>query len=100
MESAWHLVSRAKRYCCSRIVFCSFRCAWSTRLLRYLKGQLADVPRVVAWNISLNLWLEIGVKHVVFLELWLIITSLELWLELASVVGVSVHVTACTDGSN
>ncbi|QCD86537.1 hypothetical protein DEO72_LG3g1060 [Vigna unguiculata] len=26
------------------------------------------------------LWLGIGVKHVVFLELWLRITSLELWL--------------------
>jgi len=34
----------------------------------------------VARNISLELWLGIGVKHVVFLELWLGIASLELWL--------------------
>jgi len=37
----------------------------------------------VARNISLELWLGIGVKHVVFLELWLGITSLELWLGMA-----------------
>jgi len=29
------------------------------------------------------LWLGIGVKHVVFLELWLRIASLELWLGMA-----------------
>ena len=34
----------------------------------------------MAKNVSLELWLEIGVKHVVFLELWLGIESLELWL--------------------
>ena len=63
-------------------------------------------------KVSLELWLGIGVKHVVFLELWLGITSLELWLgmaneheellgwlELASVTGVSVLVVARTDGS-
>ena len=38
----------------------------------------------MAWNASLELWLGIGVKHVVFLELWLEITSLELWLEIRS----------------
>jgi len=37
----------------------------------------------VAQNVSLKLWLGIGVKHVVFLELWLRITSLELWLGMA-----------------
>jgi len=37
----------------------------------------------VAQNVSLELWLEIGVKHVVFLELWLGIASLEMWLRLA-----------------
>jgi len=37
----------------------------------------------VARNVSLKLWLGIGVKHVVFLELWLGITSLELWLWMA-----------------
>jgi len=37
----------------------------------------------VAQNVSLELWLEIGVEHVVFLELWLKIASLELWLEMA-----------------
>ncbi|QCE04204.1 hypothetical protein DEO72_LG8g2237 [Vigna unguiculata] len=36
-----------------------------------------------AKNVSLELWLGIGVKHVVFLELWLRITSLELWLGMA-----------------
>jgi len=36
----------------------------------------------VARNVSLELWLRIGVKHVVFLELWLRIASLELWLEM------------------
>ena len=64
-------------------------------------------------NVSLELWLEIGVRHVVFLELWLRMTSLELWLEmtdtrgtlelwlgLASVASVSVHVVACTAGPN
>ncbi|QCD87208.1 hypothetical protein DEO72_LG3g1742 [Vigna unguiculata] len=34
-------------------------------------------------NVSLGLWLGIGVKHVVFLELWLRIASLELWLGMA-----------------
>jgi len=37
----------------------------------------------VARNISIELWLGIGVKHVVFLELWLGIASLELWLRMA-----------------
>jgi len=37
----------------------------------------------VARNVSLELWLGIGVKHVVFLELWLGITSLDLWLGMA-----------------
>jgi len=37
----------------------------------------------VAQNLSLELWLEIGVKHVVFLELWLGIAFLELWLGMA-----------------
>jgi len=36
----------------------------------------------VARNVSLELWLGIGVKHVAFLELWLGIVSLELWLEM------------------
>jgi len=30
-------------------------------------------------NVSLECWLGIGVKHVAFLELWLRMTSLELW---------------------
>ena len=30
--------------------------------------------------VFLKLWLGIGVKHMVFLEFWLRITSLELWL--------------------
>jgi len=38
------------------------------------------VPWVVARNVSLLLWLGIGVKQVAFLELWLEMTSLELWL--------------------
>ncbi|QCD86359.1 hypothetical protein DEO72_LG3g880 [Vigna unguiculata] len=33
--------------------------------------------------VFLELWLEIGVKHVAFLELWLGMTSLELWLGMA-----------------
>jgi len=37
----------------------------------------------VAQNVSLELWLGIGVKHVTFLELWLRIKSLELWLVMA-----------------
>ena len=37
----------------------------------------------MAWNVSHEWWLGIGVKHVVFLELWLGIASLELWLEMA-----------------
>jgi len=45
----------------------------------------------VTQNVSLELWLGIGVKHVIFLKLWLGIASLELWLGLTSVVGVSVH---------
>ena len=38
------------------------------------------VPWVVTQNVSLELWLRIGVKHVAFLELWLRMVSLELWL--------------------
>ncbi|QCD83458.1 hypothetical protein DEO72_LG2g3802 [Vigna unguiculata] len=52
---AQRLVSSAKQYCCSRIGFACF-----------------DV-RVY----------KIGVKHVAFLELWLRMTSLELWLGMA-----------------
>jgi len=37
----------------------------------------------VAKNISLELWLGIGVKHVAFSELWPGITFLELWLGIA-----------------
>jgi len=37
----------------------------------------------MAQNVSLELWLGIGVKHVVFFELWLRIASLELWLGMA-----------------
>ena len=37
----------------------------------------------MAQNVSLELWLGIGVKHVVFLEFWLGITFLELWLGMA-----------------
>jgi len=59
---------------------CLLWCAWSTRLLWYLKGRLVGIPWVVARNVSFELWLEIGVKHVTFLELWLRMTSLELWL--------------------
>ena len=36
----------------------------------------------LARNLSLKLWLGIRVKHVAFLELWLGMTSLELWLEM------------------
>jgi len=38
----------------------------------------------VAQNVSLELWLGIGVKHVVFLELLLGIASLELWLRMTA----------------
>ena len=37
----------------------------------------------MARNVSLELWLGIGVKHVAFLELWLGMASLELWLVMA-----------------
>ena len=37
----------------------------------------------MAWNVSLDLLLRIGVKHVAFLELWLGMASLELWLGMA-----------------
>jgi len=49
----------------------------------YFKGWLAGVPWVVVWNVFLELWLGIVVKHVAFLELWLRMKSLELWLEMA-----------------
>jgi len=62
---------------------CLLWCAWSTRILWYLKGWLAGVPWVVPQNVSLELWLGTGVKHVAFLELWLGMTSLELWLGMA-----------------
>ncbi|QCE10482.1 hypothetical protein DEO72_LG10g1712 [Vigna unguiculata] len=39
----------------------------------------------MAQSVSLELWLGIGLKHMVFLELWRGIASLELWLGLASV---------------
>jgi len=41
------------------------------------------VPWVVAQNVFLELCLGIGVKHVVFLKLWLGMTSLKLWLGIA-----------------
>jgi len=41
----------------------------------------------MAWNVSLKLWLGIGVKHVAFSELWLGMTSLELWLKIADEYG-------------
>ncbi|QCE03157.1 hypothetical protein DEO72_LG8g1179 [Vigna unguiculata] len=47
----------------------------------------------------LELWLGIRVKHVAFYGLWPVMTSLELWLGLTSVAGVSVLVVASTDGS-
>ena len=34
----------------------------------------------MAQNVSLELWLGIGVKHMSFLELWLKMAFLELWL--------------------
>ena len=37
----------------------------------------------MAWNVSIELWLGIGVKHMAFSELWLRMTSLELWLRIA-----------------
>ena len=79
---AWHLVCCVRRYREAKVFFL-FWCVWSTRILGYLKGQLVVVPWVVARNISLELWLKIGVKHVVFLELWLGIASLKLWLGMA-----------------
>jgi len=51
----------------------------------------------VARNVSFELWLRIRVKHVAFFELWLKMTSFELWLGLASVAGVKV--VARTNGS-
>jgi len=33
VESAWRLVSSTRWYCCSRIMFWSFWCAWSTKLI-------------------------------------------------------------------
>jgi len=74
--------SNTKWCCYNRSCFAWFGYAWSTRLWWYLKDRLAGVPWVVAQNISLDLWHEIGVKHVAFLELWLEMASLELWLEM------------------
>jgi len=37
----------------------------------------------MARNVSLELWFRIGVKQVTFLELWLEMTSFELWLGVA-----------------
>ena len=41
---------------------CLIRDALSTRLLRDLKGGLAGVSCVVARNVSLELWLGIGLS--------------------------------------
>jgi len=46
-------------------------------------GWLAGVPWVVARNVSFELWLRIGVKHVAFYGLCPEMTSLELWLGIA-----------------
>jgi len=43
-----------------------------------------SVPWDLAQNVSLELWREIGVKHVAFLELWIRMASLELWLGMAN----------------
>jgi len=82
-RSAWRYVSPARRF-----LLHQYWCCWfSRRDLRgfwwCFKGGVAGVPWVVARNVSLELWLGIGVKHVVFLELWLGIASLELWLGMA-----------------
>ena len=37
----------------------------------------------MAQNVSLELWLGIGVKHMALLKLWLRIASRELWLGMA-----------------
>ena len=56
--------------------FACFGGTWSTRFWWYLEGWLAGVPWVVAQNVSLELWLGIGAKHIAFLELWLRMASL------------------------
>jgi len=48
--------------------------------------------------VCLKLWLGIEGKHVAFLKLWLRMTSLELWLGLTSVTGLSVQVVVRTEG--
>jgi len=40
------LAIRVPRLCCSILVLCLLWCAWSTRLLGYLKGRLDGVPWV------------------------------------------------------
>ena len=67
-----------QQYWCCWFCRCDLRGFWWC-----FKGGIAGVPWVVAQNVSLELWLGIGVKHVVFLELWLGIASLELWLGMA-----------------
>ena len=67
----------------------------------------------MARNVSLELWLRIGVKHMTFLELWLRMTSFKLWLRMANeheellscgsswrVLSVLECVVAGTDGSS
>jgi len=58
--------------------------------VRYHHKALVISRRSICWCFLscgsehiLELWLEIGVKHVAFLELWLRMTSLELWLGMA-----------------
>jgi len=84
----WQLVSSARWYCWGKRGFCLLGCAWSTRFWWYLEGRL---PWVVTQN---------GMSWVMTRDSGWTWGTLELWLRLASVAGVSVRVMACTDGSN
>jgi len=103
-----HQAILQQQYWCSWFIGCDLQVLWWC-----FKGGIAGVPWVVAQNVSFELWLGIGVKAggipwVVARNniSWVVARdgrwtreTLELWLRLVSVAGVSVLVVASTDGS-
>jgi len=95
---AWNSSSKCimKLRSFTRLVACSLMCVVYEALGDTLRMDFV-VTFLELWlrMVSLELWLRIEGKHVTFLELWLGMTSLELWLRMADG-----HVHSLSYGSN